>query len=218
MSFAQELPPIAKFTTENYMGDNQNWMISQGINDYIYVANNKGLLEYNGSEWITYNSPNNTIIRAVKVIGDKIYTGCYAEFGYWLKNDFGTLDYISLTSKLNKKSLEDEQIWNIIDYNEWVIFQSNDSIYFYNTQTETFKIITAANIIYKIFKVNDRIYYHVADEGIYIVKDGESKLISNNSILKSERVINIFEDGENLIILTRSSGFSHLGKYHQIRC
>ena len=207
MSFAQELPPIAKFTTENYMGDNQNWMISQGINDYIYVANNKGLLEYNGSEWITYNSPNNTIIRAVKVIGDKIYTGCYAEFGYWLKNDFGTLDYISLTSKLNKKSLEDEQIWNIIDYNEWVIFQSNDSIYFYNTQTETFKIITAANIIYKIFKVNDRIYYHVADEGIYVVKDGESKLISNNSILKSERVINIFEDGENLIILTRSSGF-----------
>lgn len=207
MSFAQELPPIIKFTTENYMGDNQNWMISQGFNDYIYVANNKGLLEYNGSEWINYTSPNNTIIRAVNVIGNKIYTGCYAEFGYWLKNDFGTLEYISLTSKLNKKSLQDEQIWNIIDYNEWVIFQSNDSIYFYNTQTETFKIITATNIIYKIFNVNNRIYYHVADQGIYLVEDGKSRLISNNSILKSERVINIFEVNENLVILTRSSGF-----------
>ena len=79
VSFTQELPPIAKYTTENYNGDNQNWMISQGLDDYIYVANNKGLLEFNGSEWITYTSPNNTITRAVNVIGNKIYTGCYAE-------------------------------------------------------------------------------------------------------------------------------------------
>tara|TARA_R110002033_G_scaffold17775_1_gene47890 strand:+ start:3604 stop:6345 length:2742 start_codon:yes stop_codon:yes gene_type:complete len=207
VSFTQELPPIAKYTTENYNGDNQNWMISQGLDDYIYVANNKGLLEFNGSEWITYTSPNNTITRAVNVIGNKIYTGCYAEFGYWLKNEWGTLNYTSLTSKLDKDILKDEQIWNIVEYNEWVIFQSSYSIYFYNTQTETFKIITAANIIYKIFKVKNRIYYHVADEGIYVVEDGKSKLISNNQILKSERVINIFEDDENLIILTRSSGF-----------
>ena len=207
VSFTQELPPIAKYTTENYNGDNQNWMISQGLDDYIYVANNKGLLEFNGSEWITYTSPNNTITRAANVIGNKIYTGCYAEFGYWLKNEWGTLNYTSLTSKLDKDILKDEQIWNIVEYNEWVIFQSSYSIYFYNTQTETFKIITAANIIYKIFKVKNRIYYHVADEGIYVVEDGKSKLISNNQILKSERVINIFEDDENLIILTRSSGF-----------
>ena len=125
----------------------------------------------------------------------------------WLKNEWGTLNYTSLTSKLDKDILKDEQIWNIVEYNEWVIFQSSYSIYFYNTQTETFKIITAANIIYKIFKVKNRIYYHVADEGIYVVEDGKSKLISNNQILKSERVINIFEDDENLIILTRSSGF-----------
>tara|TARA_R110002049_G_scaffold32570_9_gene108324 strand:- start:10048 stop:12774 length:2727 start_codon:yes stop_codon:yes gene_type:complete len=207
MSFAQELPPIARFTTENYMGDNQNWMISQGLDDYIYVANNKGLLEFNGSEWITYTSPNNTITRAVNVIGDKIYTGCYAEFGYWLKNELGTLEYTSLTSKLDKDMLKDEQVWNIIEHNEWVIFHSSHRIYFYNTLTESFKIITAAHIIYKIFKVKNRIYYHVADEGVYVVEDGKSKLISNNQILKSERVINIFEDDENLIILTRSSGF-----------
>jgi len=110
ISFSQELPPIEKFTSENYLGGNQNWMISQGENDFIYVANNKGLLEFNGSEWILYNSPNNTIIRAVNVIDGKIYTSCYAEFGYWVKNEFGILNYISLSSKLDMKMLEDEEL------------------------------------------------------------------------------------------------------------
>ena len=210
LAFGQELPPIEKFTTENYIGDNQNWMISQGLDDYIYVANNKGLLEYNGSKWTTYNSPNNTIIRAVNVIGYKIYSGCYAEFGYWLKNEFGVLEYTSLAAKLDEKMLEDGQIWNIIDHNEWVIFQSSDSIYFYNTQSETFKIISTTNIIYKIFKVKNRIYYHVANEGVYVIEDGKPKLIIDNTDLKSERVINIFEKEKNLIILTRSSGFYKL--------
>ena len=207
ISFAQELPPIEKFTTEDYFGDNQNWMISQGADNYIYVANNKGLLEFNGAEWNTYTSPNNTIIRSVNVIADKIYTGCYAEFGYWIKNEFGTLEYVSLVPKLDKQPLEDEQIWNIIEYNEWVLFQSNDHIYFYNTKTESFKIIAATNIIYKVFKINNRIYYHVADEGVYVVEDGQPKLIMDQPIIQSERVINMFRNGEDLTILTRHSGF-----------
>lgn len=207
ISFGQDLPPIEKFTAEDYIGDNQNWMVSQGADHYIYVANNRGLLEYNGAEWLTYTSPNNTIIRAVNVIGNKIYTGCYAEFGYWLKNEFGTLEYVSLLPKLDSKIPEDEQIWNIIGYNEWVIFQSSNSIYFYNTETETFKIITATNIIYKIFKVNNRIYYHVANEGLFVIEDGQPKLVIDKPIIQSGRVINIFKSDESLIILTRNSGF-----------
>ncbi|MFC4723208.1 triple tyrosine motif-containing protein [Geojedonia litorea] len=205
--FSQELPPIEKFTTENYLGDNQNWMISQAPTKFIYVANNRGLLEYNGAEWVTYPSPNNTIIRAVNVIGNKVYTGCYAEFGYWLKNELGILEYVSLRSKLDKKMLEDEQIWNIIEYNEWVIFQSSNNIYFYNTETDGFKVISENNIIYKIFKINNRIYYHVANEGVYIVENGQPKLIIDNHIVEQGRVINIFEDDDHLMLLTRDSGF-----------
>ena len=207
ISFSQELPPIEKFTSENYLGGNQNWMISQGLNDFIYVANNKGLLEYNGSEWILYNSPNNTIIRAVNVVDGKIYTGNYAEFGYWIKNEFGILNYRSLSSKLDMKMLEDEEVWNIIEYNEWVVFQSNSKIYFYNSQTESFKIISATNTIYKIFTVKNQLFYHVADEGIYTIEQGKPKLIIDHPITKSERIINIFNNEESLLLLTRNLGF-----------
>ena len=99
-------------------------MISQDANNYIYVANNLGLLEFNGSNWVPYRSPNNTILRAVSVIDDKIYSGCYEEFGYWERNEFGNLEYTSLIPKLGDKILSDDQIWDIISYDEWVLFQA----------------------------------------------------------------------------------------------
>jgi AraC family chitin signaling transcriptional activator len=78
---AQELPPIVKYNSNMYGAASQNWMISQDENQFVYFANNEGLLEFNGSEWTLNASPNETIMRSVKVVGDKIFTGCYMEFG-----------------------------------------------------------------------------------------------------------------------------------------
>jgi hypothetical protein len=75
--FSQELPPIVKYAPFTYGAGNQNWMISQDENHYLFFANNEGLLEFNGSNWELYPSPNETILRSVKVIGNKIYTGSY---------------------------------------------------------------------------------------------------------------------------------------------
>jgi len=207
LTYGQELPPIKKFTTENYKGHNQNWMIAQGQNDFIYVANNKGLLEFNGSDWISYTSPNNTIIRAVHSVDERIYTGCYAEFGYWTRNDSATLNYTSLSASVEEELLKDNQIWNIVTYNEWLIFQSSNHLYFYNAKAETTKIISATDLIYKIFIVENRVYFHVANQGIFVVEDGKPSLLISNSVTKNERIINMFQSNEGLLLLTRNSGF-----------
>ena len=55
---AQELPPISVFQSQDYNAEAQNWAISQDDNKHIYVANNSGLIEYNGAQWNLYNSPN----------------------------------------------------------------------------------------------------------------------------------------------------------------
>ncbi|WP_179348207.1 helix-turn-helix and ligand-binding sensor domain-containing protein [Winogradskyella pacifica] len=204
---AQELPPIEKFTASDYGGDNQNWMISQSADNYIYAANNKGLLEYNGSSWVAYPSPNNTILRAVKVIGDRIYSGCYEDFGYWVKDEKGLLNYTSLIPKLKEANISDDQIWNILDLGEWVLFQSGHALHFFNKEAETFKIITSQQIIYKVFNINNHIYYHVANEGIYLIKDGQPKLIISDAVVIEDRVINMFFVDDLLTILTRNSGF-----------
>lgn len=204
---AQELQPIEKYATEDYGGGNQNWMISQAPNKIIYVANNDGLLEFNGASWKIYPSPNNTIIRAVNVINDRIYTGCYMEFGYWEKDDFGILKYNSLVPYLDVDMIDDEHFWNIITYDELIIFQSFNRIYFFDTIKNKFNIISSNNQITKIFKANNVFYYYILNEGLYTFEEGKSKLISNDSTFNKGIIINIFSIDGGLLILTRNSGF-----------
>ena len=149
--FSQELPPIVKYAPTTYMAGNQNWMISQDQNRFVYFANNDGLLEFNGSNWELYPSPNETILRSVKVINNKIYSGSYMEFGFWTRHSNGKLKYTSLSNTIKKHLLDDEQFWNILNYDQWVIFQSLERIYIYDSKTGHFKIITPKNKIVKSF-------------------------------------------------------------------
>lgn len=128
VSFSQELPPINIFTTEEYSAENQNWAISQSDNGFMYVANNLGLLEFNGASWQLYETPNNTIMRSVKAYKDKIFTGFYMDFGFWKKNKYGALEYSSVVKDKGIKMLEDEQIWKIIEIEGWFLFKSTPSI------------------------------------------------------------------------------------------
>ncbi|MEY2702884.1 MAG: hypothetical protein RLY43_1522, partial [Bacteroidota bacterium] len=98
--FSQQLPPIVKYSKDIYNAGIQNWMISQDNHRFMYFANNEGLLEFNGSKWVLNPSPNETIIRSVKCINNKIYTGAFMEFGYWQRATNGELYYTSLSKSI----------------------------------------------------------------------------------------------------------------------
>ena len=64
------LPPIYNYKIFDYKAASQNWDIAVDSIGALYSANNKGLLYYNGEEWILNKLPNSTIIRSVRVIGE----------------------------------------------------------------------------------------------------------------------------------------------------
>ncbi|TDD95588.1 LuxR family transcriptional regulator [Flavobacterium cellulosilyticum] len=185
-------------------------MISQDQNQFIFFANNEGLLEYNGSNWQLYPSPNETIIRSVKVIGDKIYTGSYMEFGFWNRNSNGLLSYTSLSKPIENRILKEEQFWNILNYDQWVIFQSLNRIYIYDTKIGSFKILAPSNEIIKSFRTPHSIYFQISNQGLFEIDSGKSKLVSNEPILKRNRIVNLFAQGDDLLVLTQNQGFYKL--------
>ncbi len=182
-------------------------MISQDRDGHIYVANNMGLLEYNGSDWTAYHSPNHSVMRSVHASGDRVYTGCYEELGYWERDSLGQLAYYSLMGQLDSMTLHDDQVWNILEYGEWIIFQTARYLIFYHQGSRSIKTIASDHIIYKVFLLRDQIYYHVAQEGLYVLRDGEPDLVSDDPLLLRERIIHITSAGEKLRLLTRNSGF-----------
>ncbi len=204
---AQELPPILKYMPETYNAGNQNWMISQDSGNYMYFANNEGLLEYNGSAWTLYPSPNETILRSVKVINNRIYTGCYMEFGYWERQTNGTLKYFSLSKSIKKSIRDDEQFWNIVQYDRWVIFQSLSQIFIYDTKSGKYQIIKPQSGVHKVFTVGNTIMYQTFGTGLFEIENGGSKLISNNEAFIKNKIVNIFLANDGLLLQTQYNGF-----------
>ena len=184
--------------------------MSQDKDHFMYFANNGGLLEYNGTAWTLYPSPNETIIRSVKVIGERIYTGCYMEFGYWTRNEDGSLSYTSLSEAIRDKILDDEQFWNIAQYDHWVIFQSLNQIFIYDTQKKTYNILKPDTGVNKIFRVGNRILYQTFGTGLYEIENGVSKVVNNTPQLTNNKIISIYPYNEGLLIQTQYNGLLEL--------
>ena len=207
---SQELPPIQNYSPQDYSGETQNWSISQDLSNTMYFANNKGLVTFNGERWMLFPSPNQSIIRSLNVINNKVYGGMYMEFGYWEKNDLGTLDYTSLSKKHNLNLIEDEQFWKIISLQNWILFQSLNRIYIYNSLDDSINIIESESGITKMFKTNEDIFFQKTNDGLYKVENGKEVLISNHKIINESKLINVFDDQTVILLQTQDNGFYNL--------
>jgi len=117
-----------------------------------------------------------------------------------------TIQIIKLSNE--KISLaEDEEFWNILELDRWILFQSLDRIYIFDTKTKSTDIIESETSITKIYKVQEEIYYQKFNLGIYKYKNGNETLVSNNKILKGNNIINIFLNNNKLLFQTKELGF-----------
>ena len=149
-AYAQFTPYFENYSLSKYNAGNQNWGISKAENGKIYVANNNGLLIYNGLNWKIKSLPNKTTLRSVLAVKDRIYTGSYEEFGYWDYNEKGQIIYHSLSHLLNKTKSTSEEFWQILEYNDKIVFRSFQNIYVYQNDTIT-KINPSSTVISSTF-------------------------------------------------------------------
>ena len=204
---AQDLPPIQNFAMSDYGAGSQNWSISQDSGKNIYFGNNAGLLEFNGSRWKLYTAPNGTIIRSVEVIEDMVYTGFYMDFGFWKRDVFGDFQYTSLLDKLDLPLIEDEHFWNITSRDEWILFQSLDRIYLYNTSTEKFDVIDFKSNRAMIFNLEEGIFVQSPGKGLFMLKNGGIELISSQDIFIEDTVIGLYDRPDGRLIITEKGRF-----------
>ena len=207
MVLSQELPPVINFNQNQYEAGNQNWMISQGENKHIYVANNSGLLQFDGEHWNLYEVPGGTAVRSVLASQEKIYTGSYMDFGFWMANPAGELQYNSLKDSVITGMYDGEQFWDIKKLGEHVIFQSHQRLYSFNIRTgKVHPIVTESNIS-NLFMVNDKIYYQVAEKGLFVIENGTGTLFISNEKIGDKPIIGLFSFAENkMLAITRDDG------------
>ncbi|MEL7002456.1 MAG: histidine kinase, partial [Bacteroidota bacterium] len=95
------LPFIRHFSADDYQGGIQNWSITQDKRGFLYVANNFGMLEYDGAIWKRFQVINGSKVRDILVADNGyIYLASQGDFGYFSPDRFGSLVYTSLADSL----------------------------------------------------------------------------------------------------------------------
>ena len=126
------MPAVTNYLAKDYEAGYQNWACAQGSNGEMYFGNSQGLLVYDGYRWTLHKVPGNHIVRSVYVKEDRIYVGAFEEFGYFKYSEAGTLRYHSLSKFLKNFPMENNEIWNIVELDGRIYFQSFSAWFSYD--------------------------------------------------------------------------------------
>jgi hypothetical protein len=184
----------------DYKAGIQNWDIVQDKRGLIYVANNFGLLEFDGNEWETYPVKNQTKVRCLAIDGSgRIYAGSQGDFGYFFPDNKGKLTYTSLADSLPSDVRNFDETWNIYTDDNLVYFCTFSRIYIYDgKRIETIDPKQNINIS---FYFNHQLYITEATTGISALRGSKFEPVTGASFFRRNSISSIipFTDGALMI-------------------
>ncbi len=200
------LPLVKNYSPEEYKGGIQNWQILQDERGVVYVANNFGLLQYDGNDWRTYPISAASKLRSIALgANGRIYAGCQGDFGYFDADSLGSLRYYSLRSLIPEKYKNIEETWKVYVINEKVYFCTFANLYVYKNDTIT--VIKYTKGLGISHSANSTLYTHVPKQGLHIVENNKISSLLFTPFFADKTVSGIISINQyELLITTARNG------------
>lgn len=205
---------LTNFTKADYGSGAQNWGARQHANNWLYFANNYGVLEFDGIHWTTYPVSNYSNVRAIEIDKNgRIYGGGYNEFGFYTPDDKAHLRYHSLSTSLPPHQNAFGNVWQIMAIDEAVYFQTDYAIY-KHLANEPLSMASSTQKIDFATAINGTIYMANAG-GIFILSGTNFFALPNTEGFTHKRICGLVPtpDG-SLLVATKNDG---LYLYHHNR-
>ena len=198
---------LRNYTKYSTGGGPQNWDILQAPSGFMYFANSNGLLEYDGSDFYLYPSPNGTTIKSLAFDGERnVFVGATGEFGYYTATDSDShLTYTSLTRIFDSVGGVSE-IVDIHFSNKYIYIQDRSSIYQYIFGEDDVTRLNISGVIDCSAVINGDILAAVRNEGLYLCSHGYNTVLPGNDLIKNSKIISIQPFKNITLIVTERDG------------
>ncbi len=197
-------PKVSVFAKSDYSGGTQNWDIERDHLGRVFIANNEGLLVYNGINWHLYPVPNKTIIRSIALdLNGRLYAGAQDEFGYYEADDWGQLVFTSLKNKLPSYVKSFADVWNIEVIDQEVFFMTSQFVFrYFNNEMTCFK---PQSVWYSLNKHHNKLITQDKQKGVLLFKNkGWETIIEQASLPKDFQITDIKPFGKDTSIVSTS--------------
>jgi len=212
------------YSYKEYDHHAQNWGITQAKNGIIYVANQAGVLEFDGVSWRVIKVPGYDTVRSLAIDNTgTLYIGGKGEIGFLASDPKGSLKYVSLTNQLEKENQRNfSNVWRTYATKEGVYFASSELLFRWQPKRKQMKIWKPSRRFLYSFVIKDRLLIHQEKTGIMQIDPVSDSLalLSGDRVFTEakERIFmivpfdpnNPYDTGTNasmLLIGTRLKGF-----------
>jgi len=205
---------ITNFESDSYGASFSNWRITQDSLGLIYTGNLNGILEYDGSDWLLYDSISPVF--EITVAKDRILVGSIGDIGYLtaLKNgrlSFNTIKESiirSLSYDSSTMNFDSEVIWDIIESDHGIYFYTKKAIYRWDEQNSTLKCWKGSKsnpFQTKLILKNNKVY--CSQQGVGLIefsKSGQRIYLKNKEVFEG-RLLHLESIDENKLLIVTSS-------------
>lgn len=203
------LPPYRYYSPQEYLAASRNWSIVTDTSGIVYVANEDGVLRFDGINWDLIELPARQKAYWVEMGEDGyIYVGANGDFGQLIKNDNNQITYQSLAKELPEAYQDFNVVWEVVSTKLGVVFRSRKYLFRYaEGKLTNFSVPGGGRIFDAAYSARDKVYFRVYDLGLaWLNKDGV-QVLPNSSFFATKKVNGIYAYGsDQLLIATRFEG------------
>ena len=159
--------PIQNFTPTEYKAGIQNIDFAQNRDMTLFVANNLGVLSFNGNEWDRHDFKTGKKKRSLTFDENtnRLYVGSQGEFGYFE----GDWTYVSLSDMLPVTERDFDEVWDVFLLNRHIYFCTFRGIYVYDGRSV--QIIDHEGGLERSFLVDGKLFTQSQQGGLYEIED-----------------------------------------------
>lgn len=175
LAFVQALPcqgfsgkyPIHNFMPSDYKAGIQNIDFAQNKDMTLFVANNLGVLSYNGKAWERHAFQTGKKQRSLAFDekANRLYFGAQGEFGYFEDN----WNVVSLVHKIPQPAPDFDEVWDVFLVNAKVYFCTFQGIYVYDGRA--ISVLTHKHGFNRTFLANGKLFAQSRHGQLYEIKD-----------------------------------------------
>jgi signal transduction histidine kinase/DNA-binding NarL/FixJ family response regulator len=202
------------YSHKGYARSPQNWCVLQDKRGIIYVANQGGVLEFDGVYWRTLEIPNQSV-RSM-AINDKgtIYIGGKSELGFLARDSNGFSKYVSLLDQIKDSQRNFSNVWRINSTQKEIYFRTTKLLFRWDTENKKMKVWKAIHQFNASSACYGKFFIHDKQVGLMHILGDSLKLIPGGEIFVNKRICLMvpYEEQDKtgqqrILVGTRSNGF-----------
>ena len=209
--------PIQNFNPADYKAGIQNIDFAQNRDMTIFVANNLGVLSFNGRKWKTYDYKTGKKKRSLAFDekANRLYVGSQGDFGYFERD----WQYVSLTGMIPANARDFDEVWDVFLLNSKVYFCTFQGIYEYDGRSVS--VIGHQDGLGRSFLVEGELFTQDPD-GRLLQKEGQQLVPAFPQDLAGQVIAGIIPEEEGYLLFYNSgeieytTAFGVSRKYHDL--